>query len=264
MISGCSTAVRNSEQSNGKPTLKPFLYSASLGSRRWFIFGTMHFGISISELPDFVIRNFTQSPVVVFESVDREEDFDKLAGPLYRHSEREKALKQETIAALKQRGIRDGLIKIASRGALCRFYQRGPNASPNEILDLSFVRKAREQNKVRIGLDEPSAEYVKVTSDSLDACNPDELVKVLSPTEAKANIENELSIYRKGDLKKFSEGDDFSSADIRIRNLSWMKKLKKISEPNVFIIVGLSHLPGETGLLKLLAQEGYSITQVNQ
>lgn len=47
------------------------------------------------------------------------------------------------------------------------------------------------------------------------------------------------------------------------RNKRWAKKIPKlIREQNAFIAVGAGHLPGETGLLKLLNEQGFAVNAV--
>ncbi len=47
------------------------------------------------------------------------------------------------------------------------------------------------------------------------------------------------------------------------RNKRWAKKIPKlISKSNAFIAVGAGHLPGETGLLHLLSEQGYAVNAV--
>lgn len=43
------------------------------------------------------------------------------------------------------------------------------------------------------------------------------------------------------------------------RNLAWMPEIQKQDGQNIVVAVGAAHLPGESGLLALLEQQGYSL-----
>ncbi len=46
------------------------------------------------------------------------------------------------------------------------------------------------------------------------------------------------------------------------RNLAWLTELEKAPEQALFVTVGAAHLPGDIGVLNLLAQRGYSIKRL--
>lgn len=48
------------------------------------------------------------------------------------------------------------------------------------------------------------------------------------------------------------------------RNKKWVEKINEYSLKNksIFVFVGVSHLPGKEGLLKLLANTGYTLSPI--
>ncbi|MCF6365833.1 MAG: TraB/GumN family protein [Bacteroidales bacterium] len=86
-----------------------------------------------------------------------------------------------------------------------------------------------------------------------------------NPTEEFQEI---LDVYKEQDLEKMNElfkadeslaefGDDL----LVNRNKNWIPVMEKQMKKNsIFVAVGAAHLPGETGVLNLLRNKGYTIT----
>ncbi|MBL7669400.1 MAG: TraB/GumN family protein [Bdellovibrionaceae bacterium] len=82
-----------------------------------------------------------------------------------------------------------------------------------------------------------------------------------SPEEIEKDLQRGKNEYRSGN-QKFYEDDEIFKA-IKARNLHWFKLLEQLSDKgDVFIAVGVSHLYGETGLLKLLENGNFQINRI--
>lgn len=81
-----------------------------------------------------------------------------------------------------------------------------------------------------------------------------------------------VETYLAGDLAGIQEivdeymTDDYADLNENLltsRNEDWVPKIEKLmGEQSAFIAVGAGHLPGDKGLLKLLAKEGYTVEAV--
>ena len=65
-------------------------------------------------------------------------------------------------------------------------------------------------------------------------------------------------------IKETSSDDELRTLVID-RNVQWIPQLEEMfkNKKSVFVAVGAGHLPGDFGVLKLLAQKGYTITPVS-
>jgi len=85
------------------------------------------------------------------------------------------------------------------------------------------------------------------------------------------NYEAIIDYYKEGDLsmilnitmQPFEDNKEFHRHFIDLRNLDWLPKMeRKMSLAPTFFAVGAAHLPGPTGLIKLLRTKGYTVTPV--
>ena len=119
-----------------------------------------------------------------------------------------------------------------------------------------------------------SLEPIKREAEALQAFPMKDQEKAL--VHSVENFEKQKSEYRKlevaylrGDLDKVFEyslhptenNPVFIEEFYSKRNKEWMPKIEKMmkSKPS-FIAVGVSHLEGESGILNLLKQSGYTLT----
>jgi uncharacterized protein len=90
-------------------------------------------------------------------------------------------------------------------------------------------------------------------------------------TDLKSEYDKTLSLYKNQDLVGISDLEDEGDEDeayfyqkfLVDRNIDWIGKIKAIfKKRTAFIAVGAAHLPGETGVLQLLRNEGYTVVPV--
>lgn len=141
-----------------------------------------------------------------------------------------------------------------------------------EALDLIIQKAGKKENKEIIAL-ETADEQIEVLFNSLTLEKQAEIL-VKSVKEKEKGIEQMQKLdeaYLAGDLKKmeelYSEDEDmteeYKKALVDTRNLKWISKLNKLFETKSGVVaVGCLHLVGETGLIKQLEKNGFSVEPV--
>lgn len=141
-----------------------------------------------------------------------------------------------------------------------------------EALDIIIQKAGKKENKEIIAL-ETADEQIEVLFNSLTLEKQAEIL-VKSVKEKEKGIEQMQKLdeaYLAGDLKKmeelYSEDEDmteeYKKALVDTRNLKWISKLNKLFETKSGVVaVGCLHLVGETGLIKQLEKNGFSVEPV--
>ena len=145
-------------------------------------------------------------------------------------------------------------------------------ASQPEAVDMLFQKKARENNKLVIGL-ETVEQQSALLFDFLPLKRQAELlVESVKEKQKSTSIFKQLNeAYLNGDLQKMSEidreDDDLTPEERKPlyenRNNAWIKQLPPLlSRQTCFIAVGCLHLAGDTGLVNQLRKAGYTVEAV--
>lgn len=141
-----------------------------------------------------------------------------------------------------------------------------------EALDIIIQKAGKKENKEIIAL-ETADEQIEVLFNSLTLEKQAEIL-VKSVKEKEKGIEQMQKLdeaYLAGDLKKmeelYSEDEDMTEEYKKVlvdtRNLKWISKLNKLFETKSGVVaVGCLHLVGETGLIKQLEKNGFSVKPV--
>ena len=141
-----------------------------------------------------------------------------------------------------------------------------------EALDIIIQKAGKKANKEIVAL-ETADEQIEVLFNSLTLEKQAEIL-VKSVKEKEKGIEQMQKLdeaYLAGDLKKmeelYSEDEDmteeYKKALVDTRNLKWISKLNKLFETKSGVVaVGCLHLVGETGLIKQLEKNGFSVEPV--
>ena len=141
-----------------------------------------------------------------------------------------------------------------------------------EALDMIIQKAGKKANKEIVAL-ETAEEQIEVLFNSLSLEKQAEIL-VKSVKEKEKGIEQMQKLdeaYLAGDLKKmeelYSEDEDmteeYKKALVDTRNLKWISKLNKLFETKSGVVaVGCLHLVGETGLIKQLEKNGFSVEPV--
>lgn len=239
------------KENSSRKITQPFLFSVEKNGVRSFLFGTIHSGISLSDLPPTVTSALLRSEIAFSENTPTK-PVEKEKQPLvHRPYPSEKA-----VAVLRKRGIPEYLF---TSPMICSFYYTWDLDKDKFYLDSELKEMAVEFGKPLYSLDDTSdlAEIAKRGDAADEKCDIEETVKYLSPEETSISNQRYLASYRTGDLRTVTPCDGHCME----RTLRWAKKLTT-EERSFFAFVGVAHLPGASGLIELLLKQGYAVKQV--
>lgn len=137
-------------------------------------------------------------------------------------------------------------------------------------IDFFFAENGKETGKKVVAL-ETAMEQAEILFDSQTVEEQAAALVESVKAEMEDNLSSEvLDAYKEQDLDrlwKLTQDGDESMGEMTLllddRNQKWIPKLKPLlEEGDVFIAVGALHLPGETGVLKLLKKEGFKVKSV--
>lgn len=144
-----------------------------------------------------------------------------------------------------------------------------PDFNPQEQMDMYFQLQGEQTGK-RIRPLETAAQQAELLFCSTPLTHQaDVLMESLDNPEKGAETARRLNAaYRAQDLEemvRLTEEEDsdpeFMERLVERRNRNWVSVLPGImAEGPAFIAVGALHLPGDTGVIQLLRNEGYSVT----
>ncbi len=251
------------------------------------VFGSIHFAKpDVYPLPASVVQAFDSAETVVFET-----DLDALSSP-------DTARKQARISfyagneSLADHVSADTMTKLEAAAAKLGFSPshfakfrpwhcantlamtglKQAGFDPALGLDQHFFRKATNEGKTVVGLEEPdlllnlfggmaapaAEEYLRLALDELDE------IKVFAPKLVRT--------WQAGDTEALKtlvfEGLKASPFLYRRlfleRNRAWLSRLRELGRPGneIFVVVGAGHLVGPESLLELLRRDGASVRQL--
>lgn len=162
---------------------------------------------------------------------------------------------------------------INTQLAILFYLQHSKAFNPQEQLDTYFQQQAVQQGK-KIGGLESSESQLEVLFNSatlqrqadLLACtakNVEEVIEKAKQIVEYYQTQNLDEIFRLiNEDKNEICGSTPEELDVMIynRNRAWVKKMPAImSEAPTLFVVGVGHLPGKQGVLKLLEKQGYKV-----
>jgi len=137
--------------------------------------------------------------------------------------------------------------------------------------ELTFINMVKEAKKELKGLETIESQIAVFDEIPYDE-QIDDIIKMLKSTEdTKKLYANMIEIYKAEDITKLFESmDDYFDNDKAMmksllfdRNENWVQQIPQISkEQKVFYAVGVGHLGGEKGVIKLLKIAGFKVTPV--
>lgn len=246
-----------------------------------YLFGTVHLMDSNDLfIHTTVIEQLVRSEAVVFET--------DIADPGYRG--------QVIAFAMMEKDSLDGILSARQYGALKEFFRDEFNfpldavkrmkpfylasligalkADDNDgSLEEELIRIAREEEKRITGISTLEKESEILSGIPL----PDQVEYLFEEIEAFRNGRSDalkrriLQAYRQADIEKIGKlvsGSLMNHPSIfkqlfAVRNASWIPTMTVLMRrQSCFFAVGVGHLPGETGLIRLLRNEGYKVTPV--
>lgn len=138
--------------------------------------------------------------------------------------------------------------------------------------ELDLIAKAQENNMLTLGLETVEREVEALEKFPLDA-----QVQALKHSLENFDLQVKdyktlVEAYKNGNLHKTLEyfmhpveqNEDFRKHFIVERNKEWIPKMKSyMQQAPTFFAIGTSHLPEDSGVLHLLAEEGYTVKPIS-
>ncbi len=250
------------------------------GSTPSYLFGTIHVADeSITRLPAKVASVLNKANIFVMEVVPEPEEIQSFASLMYFTDGRKlsdlvsTALFDEVVRLLSVYHLQEEAITLIKPWAAFLTISYPPDLRP--VLDMQLLDLARGNGAEISGL-----ETLDEQIDIFDTMALDKQVKLLSDTvchyeTVEEDFEKMKSLYIDRDLAGlYAYGQRYSQADDKLYNELVKKLLIKrnyimaermrpmLAFGNAFIAIGAMHLPGEEGVLSLLAADEYEISLV--
>lgn len=240
-----------------------------------YLAGTIHLALPAHKrLPDTALRCLSDSDCFVMEADVETLQPDTIAPFIYRrdHRSNQRFLTtkawQRTVRQAGDLGFRPDQVAAMEPWFLTTFLGTGPN-DPNRSRDMLLRREAEERDLPVVYL-EKAVDQLQMMR-SLPADYFYDQLENLDETTAKG--EALADAYENGDLPTV-EAATFDPAEMRRfplvyrrlfddRNRRWLPTLETVlRRHHAFVAVGLGHLIGQNGLLRLLAAKGYRVGPV--
>lgn len=151
------------------------------------------------------------------------------------------------------------------------FSQVNTKNNNEDALDVYFLKTARTQNKLCVGVEKFEDQIAVIDKISYKE-QAEMLYNMLRDTIETQEDAYEDMIYKYLNFDLFSLlemtknsglGKDFEENFIISRNKTMAKSLKKIiKKQTVFCAIGAAHLPGDNGVIELLRKSGYTVQPV--
>lgn len=254
------------------------LYEIRKDNRVSHMLGTIHIGVGVKDLPTSVLEIFTQHKLHVFEyygselNVQKEylkqnqlaKDFAHFSRgiteplPAYRLSSEQKA-------RLLKFGLPGFFVdKLATNrcGLLIRVaeayrYDLSYSSLDLELLVYSLVLPGTNRGALETLQDRIDAR--KLAGEKTQICDSEEFDKLIQDIEENRAVLRALEVYVSGDEYSEAEGS------VLIRNQNWIDNFNKYhAVESTFFSVGVRHLYGSGGLIKLLEKDGWGVSRVNE
>lgn len=247
-----------------------------------YLFGTIHSeDPRVLKLPAEVKNRFDQAGIFCGEmKMDMGTQIKMSQGMVYLNGQSlarlvDEPLYTKTILLVSQHGIPKyiaPMMKPWAAGLTLSF----PVPKTGNFLDLVLYQKAEQQGKTLCGLETPEEIVSMLDNTPMETQKKLLRVAVREHPKLDSMFETMLKHYLARDLtalQKLSDRElESSDADlvalvnnvlITKRNHNMLQNMQpNLKKGNAFIAVGALHLPGDTGLLRLLEQRGYRVKPV--
>lgn len=247
-----------------------------------YLLGTIHSeDPRVMKLPAAVETHFNQANIFCAEmKMDFGTQLIMSQGMLFLDGQKlnnliDKKLYDKTAALVAQYGIPPQMVPMLKPWA-AGLMLSVPKPKTGNFLDLMLYQKAEQQGKTLCGLETP--QYV---IDLFDSTSNETQIKLLQTAvkeydQMNKSLQHMLQLYLARDLTGLQEYSDKelagSDKDVTAlinesllvkRNHNMIKNMQpQLTQGNAFIAVGALHLPGDTGLLRLLEKQGYQVRPV--
>lgn len=240
--------------------VRPHLYAVESPGRLSFLFGTRHSKIDLSKLPAFVLTAFRSRKIIAKEIIETGVDgkfVPMTSTALIDPAQKLSPPSEPAATALRARGVPEYLF---TDPWICSFYYTWESGDL-PTMDAAFELLARRLNKPVIGLD--AAEDLNQISRNAHSdnskCDIEAATKHVSVQRLIDLDQKVLKQYFTGDLDQIDPCEDHCAE----RSAKWIPALEKAHRSfGVFALFGVSHLAGPNGVIYMLKQRGYKVTQV--
>lgn len=255
---------------------QPYFFEISKNGKKSWILGTIHLGVGINEVADFIDQPVLDSRIMFFEILTPQERIGLfytdpiqaiMTSTAYDNTDGAPIsdLARETLA--NQFGIPYELSNHL-RTFDCEkvddylIYQMKP-----PMMDYQLLTRARELNKDLRALDTPELLLKANAADRASEARTKKNKCSLEDTGFFPLIGNKVMFFE--DVEQYRMG--FGKPGERLpeddgaflRNKAWMKDLiPELNRGGIFINVGSGHLYGKEGLLKLFVKAGFSVKRI--
>lgn len=246
------------------------------------VFGTIHSeDRRVLTLPKPVQAVFDTAKVYVMEAVLDANAMQALLGAMMYSDGRtlqqviSAATYQQSVAAMAGYGMPEQALQMMKPWALAVTLSM-PKPKTGMVLDLVLMQQATEQGKQTVGL-----ESVEEQIGVLDKLSLREQATMLEDTlkhlpEMEKIFADLHAAYLARDLARLVRISDEMQAKgnrelgkkvmhqlVDVRNRRMVERMEAhLKQGGAFVAIGALHLPGEAGVLKLLAQKGYRVSAV--
>ena len=246
------------------------------------VFGTIHSEDSrVLNLPGPVQSAFAQSRIYVMEAVFDANALQAMMSAMMYSDGRtlqqtiSPAMYQKSVSAMAVYGMPEQVMQLMKPWAIAVTLSL-PKPKTGVVLDLALMQKATAQGKQTAGL-ESAEEQLGIfdrLSISEQATMLEDTLKLLP--EIEQTLADLHAAYLTRDLARLVRISDAMQAKgnrelgkkvmpqlIDARNRRMVERMEShLKSGNAFIAIGALHLPGEVGVLHLLAQKGYRVSVV--
>jgi uncharacterized protein YbaP (TraB family) len=246
-----------------------------------YLYGTIH--LMCKE--DFAINENLQSAFKAAEQVALEVDLAdpaemqafqtgmmKMSGVDYKGIMSEKDYNRLDELIKAQYGVGMAAMKIMKPfGMMSVLYTEIMGCGQPESYELSFVQMAKEQEKEMFGL-ESAASQVAIFDNIPEEEQIGWLTDMMNNTaDNKADWDKMVNNYKAQDLEalyaSMAEAPEYAKYEDELldkRNRAWIPKIGELAkEKSTFIAVGAMHLAGDSGVIKLLREAGYTVSPMD-
>lgn len=256
----------------------PYLYEIRKDGKVSWLFGTMHVGISYNEVRASLQPRIERSRVAYFELVDLDRVNLWLTNPveaILTSTDTGFAPGRTLTSKEKQRLVE--IYKIPS--SIANTLTNNSCGALNEAfviheprLDHQIIAEAGRSGKVLRNLD---TDELREQAQQLNEYNRERL----KPRKVSCDIaamyltgrtlqdemrdfKLDVAAYRAGPLPSPKDFPPYPTGT-SLRNHAWLQTLKsELDQGDVFIAVGVAHLYGEFGMLKMLANQGFEVERI--
>jgi uncharacterized protein YbaP (TraB family) len=248
------------------PIAKPFLFEVTApgAARPSYLFGTMHVGFGVDDLPAAVLAAQDRTATTVLES-----DLDaRAAAPpptpeaaSTSHGGRRRLDNAEWAKLAKMTGLPEGELETRSTSHLLGA-ALATMLPVVEAMDRGLQRRAKEQGKQLAYLETRNLEQVIADDGGLD--NGKVLDGLRNAIQYRGAFRAELVTI----ASRYARGDDRACAG-SLRGLvvglndDWEAAIEAhVRRGDAFIAIGCGHLAGDGSIIERLEARGFSVTRV--